>query len=173
MTVSLRELRLEASMLPGAPTKLNARVFATLLIGISRSLWADGLPLEDGRYAGGPVLVFQLTEAQKASIEHFRTCHLDNFRTMNVYTPYVFTLTASQSEALMARTGFSPLRFEVYETYRGFNEAGPHWNLALRFSENEIEVPLNLLRTDQEAAAEHRMQGWKTSNPCFPALDGP
>jgi hypothetical protein len=52
-------------------------------------------------------------------------------------------------------------------TYRGFNDAGPHWNLALRFSDDEIEVPLDILVSDAEAAGYHDEQGWKASNPCF------
>ena len=128
---------------------------------------ADGVSLKDGRYIG-PVLVFELSSEQKHDIDHFRTCHLENFETMNVYTPYVFRLTPSQSQALRAKAGFAPRVFEVYETYRGFNDAGPHWNLALRFSESEIEIPLDLLLVDKKAKAAHKEQGWKPSNPCFP-----
>ncbi len=146
----------------------------TLLLGLAvfaaaTAARADGLPLMDGRYPGR-VLVFSLTDEQKHVIEHFRTCHLEHFKTMNVYTPYVFTLTPTQAKALRAAKGFSPRFFEVYETYHGFNDAGPHWNLALRFSENEIEVPLDLVISDRKAKVEHDTQGWKTSNPCFPGL---
>jgi hypothetical protein len=138
-------------------------------IMFTASVYADGLPLEDGPYPG-PVLVFKLTKEQKQVIDHFRTCHLENFKTMNMYTPYVFTLTPKQAAALKSKKGFSPQRFEVYETYRGFNDAGPHWNLALRFSEDEIEIPLDLVISDEEAREAHDVQGWKTSNPCFPSL---
>lgn len=130
---------------------------------------ADGLPLRDGRYPGA-VLVFDLTVAQKEVINRYRTCQLENFRTMNVYTPYVFMLTPSQSQALKAKKGVSPKYFQIYETVRGFNDAGPHWNLALRFSEDQIEIPLDLVVTNKEARAEHNEQGWKRHNPCFPKL---
>lgn len=136
---------------------------------ISTVTWADGLPLRDGRYLGA-VLVFDLTVAQKKVIDHYRTCQLENFRTMNVYTPYVFTLTPRQSEALKAKKGFSPKYFEIYETVRGFNDAGPHWNLVLRFSEDQIEIPLDLVVTNKEARAEHDDQGWERHNPCFQNL---
>jgi hypothetical protein len=89
---------------------------------------------------------------------------------MNVYTPYVFLLTPTQSRQLRYRVGFSPSRFEVYETYRGFNDAGPHWNLALRYSETKIEIPLDLLLRDRKAAQAHKSQGWQQANPCFPDL---
>jgi hypothetical protein len=149
---------------------MRALFFALASLFITSIAQADALPLEKGRYAGGQVIVFRLTAAQKKVIDHHRTCHLENFRTMNVYTPYVFTLTAGQSEVLKAKKGFTPKLLEVYETHRGLGNAGPYWNLALRFSEDEIEIPLNLLLREREAAAEHRMQGWKKSNPCFPGL---
>lgn len=133
---------------------------------------ADGLPLKDGRYPG-PTLALTLTQEQKHVIEHFRTCHRDNWRTMNLYTPYVFTLTQHQAARLKAKIGFTPETFEVYETYLHFNDAGPHWNLALRFSEDEIEIPLDLVVENERARKEHEMQGWETSNPCFPLLGKP
>lgn len=130
---------------------------------------ADGLPLKAGRYVG-KVAIFNLTDDQKNEIAHFRTCHVARFKTMNQYTPYVFELTAGQRKVLSREVGFAPKYFEVYETYRGFNDAGPHWNLALRFSDNQIEVPLNLLLPDAEARKAHDEQGWITSNPCFPTV---
>lgn len=82
--------------------------------------------------------------------------------TENTKTPYVFRLTPSQAKQLKREAGLSPGRFDVYETYRGFNEAGPHWNLALRYSEHEIEIPHKLLLSDKRAEyAEFRVQGWK------------
>jgi hypothetical protein len=141
-------------------------LLAALLI--STVAWADGLPLNGGRYPGA-VLIFNLTEAQKKVIDHYRTCQLEN-RTMNIYTPYVFTLTSSQSHVLKAKKGFSPKYFDVYETVRGFNDAGPHWNLVLRFSADQIEIPLDLVVTNKEARAEHNEQGWDRHNPCFPKL---
>jgi hypothetical protein len=146
----------------------------TLLAGFIASLFAleacaDGLPLKEGRYPG-PVLVFKLTPEQRQTIDHFRVCHLENFKTMNVYTPYVFRLTEKQAIAVRQTVGFAPRLFEVYETYRGFNDAGPHWNLVLRFSEDEVEIPLKLLLRDEDANAEHEMQGWDRSNPCFSEL---
>jgi len=150
--------------------KTAALVLVTFFL--ARNAVADGLPLKDGRYPG-PVIVFTLTATQKTVIERYRTCQLERFKTMNVYTPYIFRLTPAQATALAARKGFSPTVFGVYETYRGFNDAGPHWNLVLRFSPDEIEVPLDLVISDKEAKAEHEEQGWETSNPCFPELTTP
>ena len=144
-------------------------VLTTSLVGVA---WADGLPLKNGRYPG-EVLVFTLTAEQVQVIEHYRTCQFERSQAMNSYTPYVFKLTASQAEALRSKKGFTPDLFQVYETYLGFNDAGPHWNLILRFSEKEFEVPLDLVIRNAEAKAAHREQGWKTPNPCFPELTKP
>jgi hypothetical protein len=141
------------------------------LLGLAFTAQADGVPLKEGRY-DGPVAVFKLTRDQKNVIERFRTCHLARFRTMNVYTPYVFTLSASQAKSLKNKTGQVPRYFAVYETYLGYNDAGPHWNLALRFSEDRIEVPLDLVISEINARKAHNEQGWKRRNPCFPRLAG-
>jgi len=148
--------------------RMIQHLVAAALLVLPAVAVADGLPLKNGRYPG-PVLVFTLTSEQKQVIDHFRTCHLEHFMTMNVYTPYVFKLTRRQASVLRAKTGFSPSTFEVYETYLGFNNAGPHWNLVLRFSENQIEIPLDLIVSDKEARENHEMQGWKQPNPCFSA----
>ena len=63
-----------------------------LMACLSIAAWADGLPIENGRYVG-PVLVLSLTDAQKQVIAQFRACHVEHFKTMNVYTPYIFQLT--------------------------------------------------------------------------------
>jgi hypothetical protein len=130
---------------------------------------ANGIDLVNGRY-NGDVLVFKLTTMQKKTIDHFRSCHLENFKTMNVYTPYVFILTPHQAKILKHKKGFSPRHFEVHETYLSDNDAGPHWNLALRFSEDEVEIPLDILLNDKKAKEEVDMQGWKSFNPCFPKI---
>jgi len=146
--------------------KAHWLVFA---FALTTAAHADGLPLTDGRY-DGPSLILKLTQQQKRVIDHFRTCHLENFKTMNQYTPYIFKLTPNQEMRLRAKVGFSPSSFAVYETYRGDNDAGPHWNLALRFSEDQIEIPLDIVVSNGKANEEHAMQGWKNNNPCFPAF---
>lgn len=128
---------------------------------------ADELPLLGGRYPG-PVLVFRLSAAQLKVIDRFESCYLGDSQRMNIYTPYVFELEKSQRAELKKKSGFSPRYFEVYQTYKGFNEAGPHWNLALQFARDKIEIPLDLLLPDEQARQAHSVQGWKVSNPCFP-----
>jgi hypothetical protein len=147
----------------------RALLFCVLLSCALAPALADGLPLKNGRYEG-PAIVLNLTTEQKAAIDHFRTCHLQQFKTMNQYTPYVFTLTADQAKVLRAKKGFVPRYFQIYETYTGYNDAGPHWNLALRFKEDQIEIPIDLIIPDKEAKKAEGEQGWKSKNPCFPKL---
>jgi len=118
---------------------------------------ADGLSLVDGRYPHGKVTVLTLTAEQEQFIACVRERHTDNAK-----TPYVFRLNASQAAQLKREARLSPTRFQVYETYRGFNDAGPHWNIALRFSEHQIEVPHKLLLPNRKAEhAEFKVQGWE------------
>jgi hypothetical protein len=130
---------------------------------------ADGLPLRDGRYPG-LVVDLKLTEQQKKAIDQYRSCQLEHSDTMNVYTPYVFVLTPLQASEVKKKAGHAPQRFQVYETVRGFNDAGPHWNLALRYSVDRMEIPIELLLPEAKATAAHRAQSWKLENPCFPHL---
>jgi hypothetical protein len=130
---------------------------------------ADGLPLKSGRYPGR-VVDLKLTEQQKKVIEHYQTCQLERSDTMNIYTPYVFTLTSSQAAEVIKKMGYAPKRLQVYETMRGVNDSGPHWNLALRYSKDRIEIPLKLLLREKEAFAAHQEQGWRDETPCFPEL---
>ena len=141
---------------------------AVMVLSLGRAS-ADGLRLVNGRYPG-PVVVFELSVAQRNVIARFNKCHLSRFRVMNVYTPYVFELEKSQRAQLRKKKGFAPRYFEVYATYTGFNEAGPHWNLALQYEVGKIEIPLDLLLRDRAAKAAHRVQGWRVHNPCFPKV---
>ena len=144
-------------------------IIAFTCVMLSAAALADGIPLREGRYSG-PATVFKLTQEQKQVIEHFRTCYEASFRSMNQYTPYVFRLTPKQAAAIKAKKGFSPSSFVVLETYRGHNEF-LQWNVALRFSEDEFEIPMDMLFTDEEARkANEEVTGWKTNNPCFPSL---
>jgi hypothetical protein len=148
---------------------IKSFVIAFIALIFTQSALADGLPLKNGRYPG-KVVDLKLTDEQKIVIDHYRTCQLEQSTTMNVYTPYIFTLSPSQAAAVKDIAGYSPNHLQVYETVRGFNDAGPHWNIALRYSEDRIEIPVKLLLREKAASAAHHEQGWKSENPCFPNL---
>ena len=130
---------------------------------------ADGIALRDGRYVRA-TLVFQLSDSQRAAIAKYRACHWARLAEMNQFSPHVFELTQEQAAELKRRVGFAPSRFQVFETFRGDNDGGPHWNLALRFNDAHFEVPLDLLLRDRDATKARRELGWKPTNPCFPHL---
>jgi hypothetical protein len=79
-------------------------ISAAIACFFTSGAWADGVPLNNGRYVGA-TLVLKLTAKQKGVIDHFRTCHLENFQVMNIYTPYVFELNPLQKRALRAKPG--------------------------------------------------------------------
>ena len=87
-------------------------LLCALLLLPTTAVMADGLPIKHGRYAG-KVLVFRLTAEQKRVIAHYRSCQLEHFRTMNVYTPYVFELSHTQHQALKKTTRLTPRYFAV------------------------------------------------------------
>lgn len=136
----------------------RACLFAAL--AVPTFAFADGLPLTNGRYAQGRTTVLELTADQRALIDCIRERYTDNTK-----TPYVFRLTPKQAAKLEREAGLSPARFQVYETWRGFNDAGPHWNLVLRFNESQIEVPHELLLPNRKAEhAEFEVQGWSPNS---------
>lgn len=119
-------------------------------------VFADGWTFVNGRFPEGKVTVFKLTTAQKAQLNLIRRCHADNTK-----TPFLFTLTPQQSLALRREVGFSPDRFAVFESFRGDAGVDIEVNVVNRFSENEFEVPHNLLTRNREAHNwEVNTMGW-------------
>jgi hypothetical protein len=98
---------------------------------------------------------FKLTKAQKAYLELVRRCR------NNEKTPYLFRLTAQQSIVLTRKVGFSPSRFAIFESYRGDTGVDLEINVINRFSNDEFEVPYQLLTRDREARDwELNVMGW-------------
>lgn len=99
-------------------------VAAVLMVG---SAVADDFPITNGRYQG-KASVLRLTAAQVRALAATRD----------------LTLRASQQATLRAATGVSPSRLHVYFTKDGENDHSClAFNVALRFSDREIEVPIN------------------------------
>ena len=132
------------------------RAFLLLLLLYPVPALADGWTFIDGRFPKGKVTVFKLTTAQKARLDLIRRCHTDNTK-----TPFLFTLTPQQSVALQREVGFSPDRFAVFESFRGDAGVDIEINVINRFSENEFEIPHNLLTRNHEARDwETDTMGW-------------
>ena len=132
------------------------RVFLLLLLLSPIPALADGWTFIKGRFPVGKVTVFKLTGAQKAQLELIRRCHTDNTK-----TPFLFRLTPQQSVVLRREVGFSPDRFAVFEGFLGDAGVDIEINVINRFSENEFEVPHNLLTHNREARDwEVNKMGW-------------
>lgn len=133
------------------------RLFLLLLLSLgSTPAVADGWTFINGRFPQGRVTVFKLTKSQKAYLDLVRRCHTDNEK-----TPYLFRLTPEQSMVLRHEVGFSPDRFAIFESYRGDIGVDLEMNVINRFSEDEFEVPLQLLTCNREAEHWQRNTiGW-------------
>jgi hypothetical protein len=132
------------------------RTFLLLLLLSPAPALADGWTFINGRFPEGKVTVFKLTTAQKARLDLIRRCHTDNTK-----TPFLFTLTPQQAVALKREVGFSPDRFVAFESYRGDVAVDIEINVINRFSDNEFEIPHNLLTRDHEARDwEKNTIGW-------------
>jgi hypothetical protein len=132
------------------------RAFLLLLLLSPVPALADRWTFINGRFPEGKVTVFKLTTAQKARLDLIRRCHTDNTK-----TPFLFTLTPQQSVALKREVGFSPDRFAVFESFRGDAGVDIEINVINRFSQNEFEIPHNLLTHNHEARDwETNTMGW-------------
>ena len=104
--------------------KLTTVLLATLLT-TTVSLFADGMPIKDGRFQGD-VTVLTLDKSQIKSIE----------------TKDRLVLRVDQKKVLQKDTGKWITTFLAYETHKGENDCTCFAeNLALRFSETQVEIP--------------------------------
>lgn len=115
---------------------MRALVLLAIASGLSLPAHADGFPISDGRYVG-KVTVLRLTESQTATLSDDRDLRL----------------TAEQKAVLKASSGVAPSELYVYFTKDGENDhTCEAFNVAMRFSDFEIEVPHEYLVDDREAA---------------------
>jgi len=97
---------------------------------------ADGFPVENGRYAGGPATILALDAGQKASIDRERK----------------LVLTASQQDLLFRDAGTRASEFLVYDLRLAESDCTCNAaNIAFRFSDDRVEVAHAYLVTDDEA----------------------
>jgi hypothetical protein len=98
---------------------------------------ADGFPVANGRYAGGPATILELDAGQRASIDQARQ----------------LVLTASQQDRLFREAGTRASEFLVYDLRLAESDCTCNAaNVAFRFSEDQVEVAHLYLMTDDEAA---------------------
>ena len=110
------------------------------MVILTEHAFADGMPIENGRFVG-KVTTLVLTPNQIKSIERDRSLEL----------------TQVQKEVLKKEAGLTATRFYVYETRKGENDCTCFaWNRALRYSEDQVEIPHEYLVTDEEAVKRQK-----------------
>ena len=98
---------------------------------------ADGMRVEDGRYAGGPVTTLRVEADQLASWPDERW----------------IALTRTQQEAVRADTGIAPAKVFLYDAREGESDCTCHaWNVGFLFREDGFDVPHPFVVTNEEAA---------------------
>ncbi len=117
-------------------------VLAIALVVLALGASADGFPVKDGRYVGD-VTVLDLTSVQIEALKVSRD----------------LKLTKEQIARLKDATGKGPSEVYVYFTKDGESDCTClAFNIAMRFSETQIEVPHEYVLTDEEAAKERARQ---------------
>jgi hypothetical protein len=99
------------------------------------ALARDGMPIENGRFAGGPATVLTLSADQARSLGADRE----------------LVLSKAQRAALRSSAGMAPLTLLVYDTRIGENDCCcDAKNRGLRFSADQVEVPHAYLEAPEE-----------------------
>ena len=99
----------------------------------------DGMPIRDGRFAGGPVTVLSLDADQVRSLAVERD----------------LVLSGAQRAALARSAGSAARTLWIYDTRVGENDCScDAENRGLRFSETQIEVPHAYLLDDRPSIAD-------------------
>ena len=128
-------------MLDASLMYLRFVVAALVVVCCAVRVLADGMPIKDGRFVGGPTTVLTLTQSQIVALKATR----------------VIKVTPAQKARLVRDAGVAASELEVYDTRRHENDCTCHaWNRALRFSETQIEVPHPYLVSDEDAARRQK-----------------
>jgi hypothetical protein len=117
-------------------------ILAILALFLPRSSHADGIPIKDGRYSGGPSIVIELTASQKELI-------------ITKYTPFfAFPISDVQRELIHTVSSVSPppstLMLVKVEDTAGKCTCGAA-NLGLLIDSSHVEIPIEYVYTDAEA----------------------
>ena len=119
------------------------------LLAVLNTAHADGPRLgKDGLYADGQVVLLKLTKEQKKFLSEGHASAVES----------AMKLTPAQSNMIKAQAKVETTLLEVWDTRRGQSDCSClSTNIALRFSENFIEVLVPYLKADEQAIAK-----WKS-----------
>jgi len=91
------------------------RLYQAILVlcscSIQGGLYADGMPIENGRFAGGPTTVLTMTRDQTAALN---AAGKGNQR--------ILVLTEGQRRRLHGAAGVAPVSLLIYNTREGEND---------------------------------------------------
>ena len=94
-------------------------------------LYADGMPIENGRFVGGPTTVLTLTREQTAAL-----------KTAGKEDQKFLVLTDGQQRQLKREARVAPTSLLIYNTMKGENDCTCDVEpRGLWFSEGQVEVP--------------------------------
>lgn len=113
-----------------------------LLFFVPLLTFADSLPIKNGRYAGGPVVMITLTEKQRETIQ-------------KKYKPYIkMKLTKSQQAEIASKGNMkeSPTKLIVVRPADTQEDCTCGLaNIGLILKDGVIEIPMSYLATDKQA----------------------
>jgi hypothetical protein len=111
--------------------RLRQAILILCFCSLQGGLYADGMPIDNGRFIGGPTTVLTLTREQTAAL-----------KTAGKEGQKILVLTDGQRRQLARATGVAPISLLIYNTMKGENDctcdAEPR---GLWFSEGQVEVP--------------------------------
>jgi hypothetical protein len=131
--------------------------FRSLLLAplISAVWWpltafADGMPIEGGRFVGGPTTILTLSSSQAGKLMAAENCE----------SRKELVLSQAQRLALQESAGAAPLTLLIYNTRKSENDCCcDARNRALWFSDSQIEVPHEYLVAEGVPPIVHG-NGW-------------
>jgi hypothetical protein len=112
--------------------KLRSAVVGVFIAALSSTAFADGMPIRNGRFSGGPSTVLALTPDQASALR--RNEERGEFK--------VLVLSDVQRRRLLESAGTAPASLDVYDTRKGENDCTCEAeNRGLWFEEGSVEVP--------------------------------
>ena len=115
---------------------LRLLLLTLVLVGIAVTAPAGGIPILDGRYSGGPATILTLTSQQIAQLE----------------SSHYIDLTHQQSNLIKKQTKVRVYKLLIMDLRKGETDCEDFlFNVGLRFSQTEIEVPHKYLVPPEKA----------------------
>jgi hypothetical protein len=114
-------------------------VLCSSMLVLSSAAFADGMPIHEGRFTGGPTTVLTLTPVQAATLRKAEERREQKF----------LILSEAQRMCLMRSAGAAPAKLVIYDTRTGENDCTCEAvNRGLWYEEGSVEVPHTYLAAE-------------------------